>query len=178
MSMSLIEKVISLENHDELHTVRLLVLISTIVGKKRETTIQITKLAKLDFILRYPAALYKALDFVNGLKDALITESEKNNIESEMLAFNYSPWSSDFRRLLVLLTSRSLISWSSKGNSIELSLTKQGEDFYNKIIRYQEFSEIIQQSKSIKTNFSKLSMLKLDSVLSEILNPINLYKHL
>lgn len=177
MSMSLIEKVISLENHDELHTVRLLILISTLVGKKRETTIQITKLAKLDFILRYPVALYKALNLVS-LKDALITESEKNNIESEMLAFNYSPWSSDFRRLLVLLTSRSLISWSSKGNRIELSLTERGKDFYNEVIRYREFTEIVQQSKSIKTNFSSLSMLKLDAILTEILNPLKLYKKL
>jgi hypothetical protein len=169
MSTSLLEQVIRLENQDELHSVRLLILINTLTGRKNETSIFITTLAKLDFILRYPVVLERALKLINVVKNAAIHEAERNSIESEMLAFSYSPWSSDFRRLLVLLSARSLITWRLDGRQIELKLTSLGMKLNDELASRVEFSEILQQSKIIKTNFSTLSNAKLDSLLVSII---------
>jgi hypothetical protein len=176
MSASLIEKVIKLENSDELHCVRLLILIYTLTGKKDGTTIYITKLAKLDFILRYPVVLDKALSLLNIIKKSSINEAQRNSIESEMLAFSYSPWSSNFRRLLVLLSSRNLIVWRTSGRQIELSSTEVGRNFYRDAIEHIEFREFVQQSKVIKTNFSNLPLTKLDSLMLSVIKDISTFK--
>lgn len=175
MSISLIEQVIILDERDDLHLIRILILIYTLIGKKSEkTTIELTKLAKLDFLLRYPSALETTLNNLNKKKDISITEAEKNNIETNILSFRFSPWSSDFRRLMVLLNAKILIRWERRERYLDIHQTPEGLLLYQEILEYDEFKSMIQQSKAIKTNVSTLSMIKLDTLLSKALTELTL----
>ncbi|RAV08719.1 hypothetical protein [Paenibacillus contaminans] len=173
MSTSLIEQVIRLENHDDLHSIRLLILINTLVGKKNETKISISTLSKLDFILRYPVVLERALIQLNVIKSTVTSEAERNSIETDMLAFSYSPWSSEFRKLLVLLSARTLITWKLNGRQIELSLTDLGKELCAQVVLNDEFVDILKQSKVIKSSFANLSLAKLDSLLASVIKYTN-----
>lgn len=175
MSMSLIEQIIILDEQDELHIIRVLILVYTLIGSKNDkTTIELTKLAKMDFLLRYPSALDSALTSLNKNKNLNITEAEKNNIETNILSFRFSPWSSDFRRLMVLLNAKSLLRWERREKSLDIYKTPIGLKLYQELLNFDEFKSMIQQAKAIKTNISTLSTIKLDSLLSMVLTELTL----
>ena len=63
----------------------------------------ITKLAKLDFLLRYPTCLERALHFVNTLRTPIRRKSqprERTSIESKMIRFRYGRGDPRYRRWL------------------------------------------------------------------------------
>jgi len=65
--MSLFETLASLESNDNLHLGRLLVLLSAFAGNTGSGSVDgLTKLAKLDFLLRYPVNLERALQVRGG----------------------------------------------------------------------------------------------------------------
>jgi len=60
--MNIVEAVAGLEQPVELHLARLLLLLDTFAQDARNPSIEgLTKLAKLDFLLRYPVMLERAL---------------------------------------------------------------------------------------------------------------------
>ena len=60
--MDLVETIAELDAAPELHAARLLVLISAFSGEDHAGSMEgLTKLAKLDFLLRYPVMLERAL---------------------------------------------------------------------------------------------------------------------
>ena len=62
MSFVLINNVINLAENYDLHLARILILMSELSGKNHTTKIRgITKIVKLDFLLRYPTMLEKTL---------------------------------------------------------------------------------------------------------------------
>ena len=61
--MTLFEILADLEDNDDLHLARLLILLGTFVGQNQTGSVEgLTKLAKLDFLLRYPVYLERALE--------------------------------------------------------------------------------------------------------------------
>ncbi|MFK4435443.1 hypothetical protein [Paenibacillus sp. RC21] len=166
MSKSLIEYVISIDEQEDLHLVRLMILIHILIGKKSTALLEISTLSKLDFLLRYPAALERALAHLPNNKTIQLSEAEKNNIETKMILFRYSPWSSTFRRLLVILESKCLIKWKLNGKKIEFSMTDKGTKIVLELSGQDIFGEMIRQSKLIKTNIVKLSASKLNELMN------------
>lgn len=67
MSLSLIDIVSSLEENEALHLARLLVLLKAFMKDDQSAIEGITKLAKLDFLLRYPSYFEAALE-ARGVK--------------------------------------------------------------------------------------------------------------
>lgn len=87
-----------LEGDDSLHLGRLLLLIDAFAGRKGEHPIEgLTKLAKLDFLLRYPAYLERALVVRKAPEAAAqVQEFERNSVEAHMVRFRFGPW--DYQR--------------------------------------------------------------------------------
>ncbi len=74
--MDIVATIADLDATPELHTARLLVLLSTFAGDDGSDTMEgLTKLAKLDFLLRYPVMLERALDDI-ALYDRALSASE------------------------------------------------------------------------------------------------------
>lgn len=80
--MSLFSVTAAIEGNDMFHMSRLLLLINAFAGASREGSIEgLTKLAKLDFLLRYPANLERALIARDARPaEAQVMDFERTNV--------------------------------------------------------------------------------------------------
>lgn len=133
MSLRLVRAVAETENLDDFHLGRLLVLLgsadarkSTVITKARAIE-GITKLAKLDFLLRYPTCLERALRKLGRDPwDANVQPRERTSIEAKMVRFRYGPWDARYRRWLGLLAARGLVTLGIEGRTVQIGLTDIG----------------------------------------------------
>ena len=101
MSLRLVKAVAETENLDDFHLGRLLVLLGSADARKSTPVTKakavegITKLAKLDFLLRYPTCLERALkELGRDPGEANVQARERTSIEAKMVRFRYGPWDS------------------------------------------------------------------------------------
>src|SRR6266702_1664896 len=97
-----------LEDADELHEGRLLILLAAFCGKGGTREVAgLTKLAKLDFLLRYPVLLERALKARGKSASAVqVEEHERDNVESKMVRYRFGPWDPRHRRFVNLLAAK------------------------------------------------------------------------
>lgn len=88
--------------------VRLLLLIDSFSGQQEGLQGR-TKLAKLDFLLRYPAFLRRALDARGHPLDDDGALLSPNPIEQRMVRYRFGPWDPSYFALLGSLIGRGLI---------------------------------------------------------------------
>jgi len=153
--MPLFETTIALETSDAFHMSRLLLLIDAFSGEDQTGSVQgVTKLAKLDFLLRYPGNLERAL-VARGVKaeSAGVKEYERHDIESSMVRFRYGPWDFRYRRFLNLLVARGLIHLHVSGRTVHVSSTAQGHRIATVFSHAEEFDELIARIRLLKTHF-------------------------
>jgi hypothetical protein len=135
----------------EFHAARLLLLIAFCGTKNTsEGTIRIeglTKLAKLDFFVRYP-------DFFNRASEALNTKerSVTTITESSMIRHHYGPWDQRYYEIIPFLEGCQLV-------EVRKNITKNSFDFYltdlgiNAVERFKQdsaFETLINQMKQVK----------------------------
>lgn len=153
--MSLFEVSVVLDRSDAFHLSRLLILIDTFAGADQSGTIEgITKLAKLDFLLRYPANLERALRY-RGVNPELarVKPYEMRNVESKMIRFRYGPWDFRYRRLLNLLVAKGLAHISVSGRTIHIGVTALGHATATKLADDDSFIDLKMRSNLIRTHF-------------------------
>jgi hypothetical protein len=153
--MSLFESSLAVEMSDSFHMSRLLVLIDAFTGEELTGSVQgITKLAKLDFLLRYPANLERALT-ARGVNRhlAAVRDFEKNNVESAMVRFRYGPWDFRYRRFLNLLVARGLVHLHVAGRTVHISATQRGHSIAEELGRSDDFSDLKMRTRLLKTHF-------------------------
>jgi hypothetical protein len=142
------------ENYDY-HLARLLILLNTISGKKLKTVSGITKLVKLDFLLRYPTVLALALKKSGELsQDVQIEEHEKRNVESKMIRFKYGPWDHRYRLFLAVLEGKGLITIHHINDTPEIQITEAGRSAAVKLSEMDEFSDYTSRSEIIKNIYA------------------------
>jgi hypothetical protein len=127
MALELARALAATERDDHLHMARLLLLMAAHTGTKRRPVEGLTKLAKLDFLLRYPNCFERAL--VAAGKDssvAGIQDFERTTIESKMIRFRYGPWDHRYRRWVALLAARGLVISSVIGRTVTIWPTDEG----------------------------------------------------
>ena len=86
----------------------------------------LTKMAKLDFFVRYPQFFNTACK-----KLGLPSESVAQSVESSMIRFHYGPWDDRYYHVLAYLEAKGLISASKDNKAFTLALTDQGKDVAN-----------------------------------------------
>ena len=153
--MTLLDISISLEENSELHLSRMLVLIGTFAGRRGNRTINgLTKLAKLDFLLRYPVYLGRALDAINVPKvKADVKEFERANIESAMIRYRYGPWDHRYRKFINMMVGKGLITVSIEGRTTKISMTSKGLETYGQIVELESFYDVAKRAKILKQHF-------------------------
>lgn len=153
--MPLFEATVALETSDAFHMSRLLLLVDAFSGHDQMGSVQgITKLAKLDFLLRYPANLERALVARNlKTEQAAVKEYERHNVESTMVRFRYGPWDFRYRRLLNLLVAKGLIHLHVSGRTVHVSATAQGHQVASEFSKAEEFADLSARVKLLKTHF-------------------------
>ncbi len=153
MSIRLIKSVAETEKADDLHLVRLLLLLREADLKSGKTIAGIMKLAKLDFLLRYPNCLERVL-VEKGKKTerANIQNYERTSIESKMIRFRYGPWDKRYRRWIGILIAKGLVVSYKKGKTIHVGLTDQGRSLSEELLQEESFQDLaIRSNEIIKT---------------------------
>lgn len=162
MNLRLVRAVAKAENADELHLARLLILIRALDQGKGKPVEGIVKLAKLDFLLRYPNCLERALVARNvDATAANIKEFERNTIETKMTRFRYGPWDERYRRWIGLLVARGLVSTYAKGRTVHVELKDRGKEVATQLSEQNEFKDLDQRSRLIARAVGAMPATKL-----------------
>jgi hypothetical protein len=174
MSLRFVKAVAESENRDDLHLARLLVLLGsadarrTTPATKAKAVEGITKLAKLDFLLRYPTCLERALRALNrNDAEVLVQPRERTSIESKMIRFRYGPWDSRYRRWLGLLAARGLVHLGVDGNTVQIGLTDSGRSLSEQIRREPLFAELRTRSDLMLKAVGQMSATRLKDFVYE-----------
>lgn len=153
MSLRIIRAAAETENSDEFHLARILLLLGSADARRSTPATKakaiegITKLAKLDFLVRYPTCLERALRSLN-LDEATVAVQprERTSIETKMIRFRYGPWDSRYRRWLGLLSARGLVHLAVEGNTIQIGLTDEGRAVSSSIRANELFGDLARRS--------------------------------
>ncbi len=127
----------------EFHAARLLLLFKVCGTAGRIDGL--TKMAKLDFFVRYP-------QFFDAACQALgkSVSSATTTVESSMIRFHYGPWDERYYHVLSYLEAKGLIQVTKAGKAFTLSLTDQGDDIAKGFKDDPAFTGLVDQMKQVK----------------------------
>ncbi|WP_406224650.1 hypothetical protein [Streptomyces anulatus] len=115
------------------HQARVLLLVNAVSknpGHQRKLD-GLTKLAKLDFLLRYPALAPKVLDRLPESDPRLNLSREEiaapTDVESPMVRYKYGPWDDRYYAIIGALVGRGLLRYTrARKGSVALAATPEG----------------------------------------------------
>jgi hypothetical protein len=138
----------NVEESIEFHAARLLLLIKYAGGRSGKISGRL-RLAKLDFFVRYPTYLLKAL----GTETEIIPYLQP---ESPMIRYKYGPWDKKYYDVFAFLVAKGLVSISPTKSGDEFALTDRG---HKAVIELEgrDFEEIINRCKLVYQRFKDFS---------------------
>lgn len=169
MSLKVIHLASEIENSDDFHIARILLLLKSTAGRTNKPVKGIMKLAKLDFLLRYPNCLVRALKALGKEMVASdVTEEERNTIEARMIRFRFGPWDKRYRRWIGILISKGLANAYLDGRTVNIQLTSAGSTLADNLGELEEFSELKKRSKIISSAVGNYSATKLKNFIYQV----------
>ena len=153
--MNLFDVLSSLEDDYEIHIARLLILLKTFAGTKGNRTIDgLTKLVKLDFLLRYPVYLERALQVIGvSPNTAKVRDHERKSVESSMIRYRYGPWDPRYRRFVNLLVGKGLAQVSFRKRTIKIGLTVPGLEKASILCGDDNFKDLMYRTRLLREHF-------------------------
>jgi hypothetical protein len=170
LSRDIVPLLASLEDDPELHQARLLVLLDAFAGGSGSEPINgLTKLAKLDFLLRYPTYLERALAATgrNGSRVA-VQSHERTSVESSMVRYRYGPWDFRYRQLVDLLVCRRLAWAEVRGRTVRVGLTEEGRAVAQRLSATSEFAEVRRRAGLLPGPFRTMGATRLKNFVYEV----------
>lgn len=147
--------ILSADDVLEFHAARLLLLLRVCGISNRIDGL--TKMAKLDFFVRYPDFFYEAksrTDVATILNDA---PSHFAATESVMVRHHYGPWDKRYYQVLAHLEGCRLISVTKERNSYRLALTDVGVKRADVLACKDSFATVVSRMKDVKKAFGNKS---------------------
>jgi hypothetical protein len=146
------------------HQVRVLLLVdavSTAPGHAKKLD-GLTKLAKLDFLVRYPAFAPVVLENLDGTDARLhLTDSEADaptDDEAPMMRYKYGPWDDKYYAVIGALIGRGLLKYArGRKGSVALAPTSLGHELARTMSSSGEWSEISDRCSAIADASSGLT---------------------
>ena len=158
MALELARALAATERDDNLHVARLLLLLRAQSGNKKKPLDGLTKLAKLDFLLRYPNSLERALVAEGRDRDeAQIDDFERTTIESKMIRFRYGPWDHRYRRWVALMVAKGLAVVWVKGKTVNIALTDEGVSAADDLLTSSAMQPVFGRAALISRHFGPKS---------------------
>ena len=138
----------------EFHAARLLLLLSLCGVSGRIDGL--TKMAKLDFFVRYPG-FFEAARALTMPTDT--TEGAKSDgaVESAMVRHHYGPWDKRYYHVLAYLEAKGLITVSKERNTYRIKLTDLGRDRSKLIAARPSFVPLVKRMRDVKKMFGNKS---------------------
>ena len=157
--MDIVKAVADLDAAPDLHAARILVLLATFAGEEGVDAVEgLTKLAKLDFLLRYPVMLNRALIAKGRSTNAVeLEEHERLSVESEMVRYRFGPWDHRYRQFLNILVGKGLSTISVEGRTVVITPTDEGRRIAAELATDPNFEAYARRSKLLKRHFDLTS---------------------
>lgn len=169
MSLKVVSLAHAVEQSDEFHLARLLLLLKTAGGRSGKPVKGIMKLAKLDFLLRYPNCLVRTLHAQARSSDAqAIPEAERNTIEARMIRFRYGPWDKRYRRWIGLLVAKRLAHTYLEGRTVNVRLTTAGQAIADQLSGLDEFQPLVRRTHLVASTVGSFSATKLKDFIYKV----------
>jgi len=151
---------LSADNIVEFHAARILLLIR-LCGTGNQID-GLTKMAKLDFFVRYP-------DFFAAAKNDTAHETASEaSVESAMVRHHYGPWDKRYYHVLAYLEAKQLIAIAKKKNSYQITLTDSGKEKATALAERTSFASLVQRMKAVKKQFGSKSGNTLKKLIYQI----------
>ena len=158
----------------EFHASRLLLLLAFCSSDKTQNgRVGIkgrTKLAKLDFFLRYPLYLEKVLAKSNSSQTKLsfhIDENEKFSIEAKMIRYKYGPWDQKYFDIFAYLLGKGLMEIVPSGGVDYFILSESGQQVAVKLAEKETFQSLVSRCHIIKKILGGYSGASLKNMIYE-----------
>ena len=132
---------------------RLLLLIQAFSGEDR-TLEGRTKLAKLDFLLRYPHYLRRAL-LIRRRTAVPPEELETMDVETRMVRFRYGPWDPAYFALLGSLIGRGLVVLVPEAHGLGFRTTEAGRELTTRIAADPDWAPVAERCALLRQNFDQ-----------------------
>lgn len=145
----------------EFHAARLLLLFK-LCGKDGRIK-GLTKMAKLDFFVRYPQFFTVACRVLD--KE---TASSLQGVESSMIRYHYGPWDRRYYHILAYLESRGLIKTGKEKDTFDLVLTPTGEKVALDLEEQPAFDQLVKQMYQVREVLGGKSGSRLKKLIYEI----------
>jgi len=177
MSLKIIHLAAEIEESDDFHLSRLLLLLKACSKRSNKPVDGIMKLAKLDFLLRYPNCLVRVLKALG--QDSLaesIGEEERNTIEAKMIRFRFGPWDERYRKWIGLLVARRLAQTYLEGRTVKVVLTDSGHRLAESLGDRAEFSDLAVRSKIVSKAVGDYTATRLKDFIYEVFPEITTMK--
>jgi len=129
----------------EFHAARLLLLLKVCGVAGRIDGL--TKMAKLDFFVRYPQFFDEVCRHLGNLDKSVTTP---RSVESSMIRFHYGPWDSRYYHVLSYLEAKDLISVERDGRMFRFKLTESGKTIANKAEGSAAYSHLVEHMRNVK----------------------------
>jgi DNA-binding PadR family transcriptional regulator len=109
-----------------------------------------TKLAKLDFFLRYPAFLKRALEVRQAVQAATDLPDHEPDIETKMVRYRYGPWDPAYFAILGRLLGKGLVEPIPINQGIGYRVTAHGREVAKRIAEEPIWQETSKQIRLLK----------------------------
>ena len=155
----------------EFHAARLLLLIQFCGAKSRDDNFpkidSLTKLAKLDFFVRYPD-FFEVARAAQATKEKPKPATQEEVVESTMVRHHYGPWDKRYYHILAYLEAKQLISVSKEGNSYQIALTEMGQTRAKALAARPSYAPIVERMKEVKKAFGGKSGNSIKKLIYEV----------
>ncbi len=116
------------------------------------------KLAKLDFLLRYPKYLARILRYRNVATSVIESIAQESNpIQDRMIRYRYGPWDPSYYAVLGSLTGRGLVAAVPAPNGIGYRTTDRGHSVAASIAREEVWSDVHSRTRVVNPDYSSVS---------------------
>lgn len=112
-----------------------------------------TKLAKLDFLLRYPRFLRRAVEIRNPKAKLPDPAPAEANIEQRMVRYRYGPWDPAYYALLGSLIGRGLITPVSHRSGVGYRTTDEGARTAGDLAATAAWADVAARARLLKRHF-------------------------
>jgi hypothetical protein len=176
MSLKILQLAAAVENSDEFNEARLLLLLKAAAGKEEtaKPLEGIMKLAKMDFLLRYPNILVRALNVIGESKKsalaaaAAIPEEDRDTIEARMIRFRFGPWDPRYRRWLSILVAKQLAIVYREGRTVKIQLSKKGMELAGQLAEAEAFKPLAERAKVVNSAVGSMPSTKITAFVYKI----------
>ncbi|WP_433358907.1 hypothetical protein [Streptosporangium sp. CA-115845] len=144
--------VLAIRQESLYHEARVLILVCQFT-QPGEPFRGLTKLAKIDFLLRYPVMAERLLPAGVAGPGVAPTDDERQAVESRMIRYKYGPWDDRYYPILGALVGKRLATFARVDGSTEITLTDAGRDLGMALEGTSPWAVVAERARFLRAHF-------------------------